>query len=463
MAKTTANVNEPRSESAQAATAEQRRRKRAARTAIRMALYPALAIALVVAVFFNPRVREEYYYWQWQWAEKEEEREGYFEALCATDPPENRREKYWEGRGPQLIDVKKWGRVDEMIVRGRGGSIAHLLIPRLSKDNYYGVRAETAEMLGKIGGPAVPALARALYEEDLKFYAVQALAKIGRDAEEAIPALIQALDDDMAKVRYYSAKTLSKIGPRAKDAIPKLVRMLDVPEKIDFNNRQHLEALANRRAAICALGSMGSHSEPAVSKLVEILHRVPIEGSEEAATALGGIGSAARDAVPALKKLILGPSPSSYTTAAAARALGFIGPAARSAAPELCIGLGHGDEKVRQASAESLTKLDVDGEEIIATLTKTLVNHPKWSVRGYVIDALTHFGPQAKSAVPALIGSLRDNQPSIRTRAAKALASIGPQAREAIPALNKVLDDQYKYGHQAAAKALKKIQAKRDK
>jgi HEAT repeat protein len=51
------------------------------------------------------------------------------------------------------------------------------------------------------------------------------IAGMGPDAAAAVPALIAALDDEMAAVRYPVVIALMEIGPAAKAAIPKLERM----------------------------------------------------------------------------------------------------------------------------------------------------------------------------------------------------------------------------------------------
>jgi HEAT repeat protein len=49
-------------------------------------------------------------------------------------------------------------------------------------------------------------------------YTAWALGKIG--AEEAVPALIEALNDQESYVRAYVAQALGDIGSGAKDAVP---------------------------------------------------------------------------------------------------------------------------------------------------------------------------------------------------------------------------------------------------
>ena len=72
-------------------------------------------------------------------------------------------------------------------------------------------------------------------------FAVQAAGSIGPAAREAVPALIEALQDAAyrlsdptsgePKIRHYAAWSLGEIGPDAKEAIPALTEALNDEEK----------------------------------------------------------------------------------------------------------------------------------------------------------------------------------------------------------------------------------------
>ncbi len=69
----------------------------------RVILYAVLAIALIVTLYFHPRVREEYYYWQWQYAKDSEGKETYFNELLEITTVRARREEYVERRARELL------------------------------------------------------------------------------------------------------------------------------------------------------------------------------------------------------------------------------------------------------------------------------------------------------------------------------------------------------------------------
>jgi HEAT repeat protein len=92
------------------------------------------------------------------------------------------------------------------------------------------VRSIAAVTLGEIGSEAkdaVPALIQLLQDQDAEGFvranAALALREIGPEAKDAVPALIQALQDQNKDVRKDAARALGNIG---KDAMPALIQTL---------------------------------------------------------------------------------------------------------------------------------------------------------------------------------------------------------------------------------------------
>ena len=85
--------------------------------------------------------------------------------------------------------------------------------------------------------------------------------------------------------------------------------------------------------AISALGEIGPATKDVVPALIKVLGNGEMMDCWRAAEALGNIGPAAKDAVPALIK-VLGDG-DGYIREKAAEALGDIGPAAKDAVPAL--------------------------------------------------------------------------------------------------------------------------------
>src|SRR5205823_299713 len=98
---------------------------------------------------------------------------------------------------------------------------------------------------------------------------------------------------------------------------------------IDCFRNEKTEREVRWNAAL-ALGEIGPAARDAVPALIAALKAKDDSDSWAAAAALGGIGPAAKAAVPALHKLV-----KERQCVASAKALGRIGPAARAAVPDL--------------------------------------------------------------------------------------------------------------------------------
>lgn len=109
--------------------------------------------------------------------------------------------------------------------------------PREGINGPFGPGSEAIDALECIGKPAVPALARLLsmsfddpryasYTAVLKSEAAAALQHLGPDAAEAVPVLVQRLqedEDELARISIIFA--LANIGPPARPALPALLEI----------------------------------------------------------------------------------------------------------------------------------------------------------------------------------------------------------------------------------------------
>jgi uncharacterized protein (TIGR02996 family) len=147
-----------------------------------------------------------------------------------------------------------------------------------------------ADYLNERGDVRGEFILEALRNQDVevRYRAMEALGSIGRDAVEAVPALVAVLHDQDADVRYRAAIALSTIGPEAREAAPALENAL---------RDQNADV---RSAAAIALGLIGPEAREAVPALTEALRDQDPNVRYRAALALGSIGPEARAAVPAL-------------------------------------------------------------------------------------------------------------------------------------------------------------------
>ncbi|MBL7134089.1 MAG: HEAT repeat domain-containing protein [Phycisphaerae bacterium] len=265
--------------------------------------------------------------------------------------------------------------------------------------------ADVAGDLAALGPDAVPHLIEGLEDSDrgTRSCAATALARIG---PEAVPALIDALQHKDIHVRCEAAWALGSLGPQAKTGVPALIRLLKGDGAMHF--------------AAEALYEIVPGDPTPVPLLLDMVRRYRGEEARLARNVLSRIG---RASVPALRRAL--EDQNHRVRAAAAKAIGAAGPQAEEAVPELTQALQDTDSNVRE----------------------------------YAAEALGAIGPAGKGGVPALREALKDTDADFRLIAATALGRIGPAAKDATAALKEALKDESESVRQAAATALKKIQA----
>ena len=122
---------------------------------------------------------------------------------------------------------------------------------------------------------------------------------------------------------------------------------------------------------------------------------------------------------------------------ATVKALFTWGKEARPATPALAALLKDEDKDVRMAVAEVLASLGYQPKAVVQSLVELLPNGDA-EVRNAVASTLAGVGSEA---IPALVGLLRDHDPSVRIHAAEVLGEMDPIPKTADAALVKTLDD----------------------
>ena len=239
---------------------------------------------------------------------------------------------------------------------------------------------------------------------------------------QKVDRLIRQLQDQDPNVRGNAAITLGQIGASTRDAVPALIQTLQ---------DQKIEGFVRSNAAI-TLGQIGT--EDGVYVLIQALKNdQDTEVRKAAAGALGAIGDKAVDAVPVLIQALN--DQNRRVRGIVAYALGQIGTpeaikAVDKAVSTLIQALKNQDAAVRANAAEVL---GMAGESAVPALIQALKNQDA-AVRKGAILALGSIG--SEGTVSALIQALQNDQSAIvRGNAAKALDSIGiiyPEALEAV-------------------------------
>jgi serine/threonine protein kinase len=240
-------------------------------------------------------------------------------------------------------------------------------------------QAEVRTLAGKLKAPDV----------NSRWKAAMALLQFGPAAKDAVPMLLEAIDDEAPSVAEAAAQSYRKItGKEPPAPKPKAPPAPKVSQAITGLIEQlRSEDSFVRWRAVLALGELGEQAAPATAQLEELLDDTDDNVRWTAATSLGKIGPGAREAVPALAAA-LSDREDTVIHRHAAAALARLGPAARDAVPGLIGALKDKDSDVREE----------------------------------VIEALVRIGA---AAVPPLIEALQDDDERVRFEAADALTKIG--------------------------------------
>jgi HEAT repeat protein len=269
---------------------------------------------------------------------------------------------------------------------------------------------------------------------DERMRAVRELHKMG--TEDAITALINALNDPDEQVRVNIVKALGDLGdPRAVEPLAGILRSAVRPEDAGFHS-----------IAAHAAWGLTDIGEPGIPALISALCECGEQVQVLAAAALADIGE---DAVAPLIDAL-------YNTPMIVRqkivwVLWSIGD--QRAVPPLMDALRAEDAKTRRYAAWALGQI---GDERAIPALINILDDPHEKVRWDTTVALEKFG---KVAVPLLINALKQGSVRIRISAANALGWLMDPS--AIDALSDALRDPHDSVRSRAAFALGWIRDRR--
>ena len=203
---------------------------------------------------------------------------------------------------------------------------------------------------------------------------VDAFVKRGK---AAVPRIVRALDDP--KHLPHAVQILNRIGPDAAEAVPKLVELLDKVEDPSI-----------RRDIIVALGSIGPASAPALPKLLKLLKTADTETKYALTYAIGQLGPKAEAANPQLLELV--ESKDRFLRVSALWALLKINPGheeiAKFSVPYLISALSDSRPGVRAEMARMLGDLGDLAKSAIPALKQLAQSDPDAMVRDAATEAL---------------------------------------------------------------------------
>jgi HEAT repeat protein len=199
---------------------------------------------------------------------------------------------------------------------------------------------------------AVPSVVKLLWDPDANvcMAAAEELGRIGPKAKAAVAPLIAMLGADGYHGTLSAAcEALGRIGPQATDAVPELKRQLAHPRKL---------VQVHAALALLLIARDDSGAKQLDVNLSDRNYRVRITAAE-------GLWQLKRDerVVPALLQSLhvgnLTDEPDRNNELfMAIRALGRIGPAAKEAVPALVRRLAHYDMDLAEAAAQALRQID---------------------------------------------------------------------------------------------------------
>ena len=191
------------------------------------------------------------------------------------------------------------------------------------------------------------------------------------------------------------------------------------------------------------LGNMGTRSKSALPQLMELLHEgVPDPVREAAVTALGKIGKEARVAVDQLVQLLANARPA--LSAQAIRALGNIG-CADGRVRSVLVNLWLSPLQLQSGKAQvaiALCKLHIAAQNLLGTVTRTLVANQDACLRKAAAEALAWCSKNETDVVPALLtASLSDTNEEVRQMAQAGLDQMRLSHEKAIHLCSRQLGD----------------------
>jgi RNA polymerase sigma factor (sigma-70 family) len=279
--------------------------------------------------------------------------------------------------------------------------------------------------------------------------ASEALAGIAEVEPKIIPVIVSSLKDRDSRVWMAAAQALGELGPQARTAVPALIRRLKEGKSVE-----------ERWLTVRALSYIGPAAVPAVAELLQV------PNPDIRFFAIGALSGGGPTAVPLLVKALK--DENREVRVRAVKALGEMGTSPRAAVVALLEVLRQ-DRSLRIPVIGALGSLSAEAGSVIPALARFLADENP-DVRSEAARALTRFGPRARAAVPALVQAFKskdrhvNGEEDARKAVAAALRRIDVVAAARagvpfvniayIPELSKALHDKDPKTRQAAARAL---------
>lgn len=296
--------------------------------------------------------------------------------------------------------------------KGKAAIPALLNAARTHPDIHRTLRQSIFDGFVAFGPDAIPHLAAALKDDDLRGWAIGALGCFTEYPDKVIPALLEELKH--GPYPRAAAESLAVFGPAAKGAVPALDRLLN-----------HKDPYA-RWDGIVALRKIKPLTPADIPKLVERLTESSMESGLYNIEALKHLGPGA---APALAGTL--GSDGKDVRRRAAHTLGEFGPEAKPALPALRKLLRDEDVRTRVSAARAIWQIAEDTESAVPVLAAALKD-AEWILRSAILRTLGEIGPAAREAVPAIRDVVAQKHFVTSLWGAVALGRIGVAHRDTV-------------------------------
>ncbi len=290
-----------------------------------------------------------------------------------------------------------------------GPSVLPLLLKAL-KDQDPRMRAGAAEALGQMVEPPL----MAVHPPDQPFgIPVGTAPATAAVLAPAAPGLAEALQDSDSSIRNQAAIALARIAPNDKRAVPLLVQLVEGADK------------PLREAALPALDGMGESAKDAAPAVERLL--ADDKDSVEAGQAAHVLGSTAGAAACAPLTRAIVDSKDNFVRESAVLAIGRLWPACPQTIPTL-MGTFGGPDRLAYLAGLELGKI---GQPAIPALTAALKSSDLKTRQATAQAFVRMNAALTPEAVDALTVALGDKDSEVRSRAAQSLHNAGGAAEQA--------------------------------
>ncbi|NEP89882.1 MAG: HEAT repeat domain-containing protein [Okeania sp. SIO2C2] len=258
---------------------------------------------------------------------------------------------------------------------GNMGSEAKQFIAQLQKllsDKNPDVREAAAKAVGRMGSEAkqfIAQLQKLLSDKnpDVREAAAKAVGRMGSEAKQFIAQLQKLLSDKNPDVREAAAKAVGRMGSEAKELIPQLLQLFGDNNSLTmsyFDDRFEIKSVNTEAARAVVKIDSGAKT---LAKLKELLSDENSDVREAAATAVGNMGSEAKQFIPQLLQLL---SDENWDVLyAAVTVAGNLGSEAKDLIPQLLQLLSNKNSFVREAAAIAVGKMGkLNSQQILPIL-----------------------------------------------------------------------------------------------